>query len=127
VSLAYIGGNTPFVRSDVKNSFAGSILADVGLSRPSAQDIVKDGYQIEVSPEEIPSLDADVLFLQSVNDEKGEETWTRMKNHPLWQKLQVVQDDRVYQVDFATWRSRNILAANGILDDLFKHLINNND
>lgn len=127
VSLAYIGGNTPFVRSDIKNSFAGSILADVGLGRPPAQNIVNNDYQIEVSPEQIPSLDGDVLFLQSTADDKGEETWKQMKMHPLWEQLNVVQNDRVYQVDFYTWRFRNILAANGVLDDLFKYLVNNND
>ncbi len=127
VSLAYISGNTPFVRSDVKNSFAGSILADVGLGRPPAQDIVHEDYQIEVGPEQISTLDGDLLFLQSTNDENGEETSQRLKNHPLWQQLQVVQNDHVYQVDFDTWRMRNILAANGVIDDLFKYLVADND
>lgn len=127
VSLAYIGGNTPFVRSDVKNSFAGSILADVGLSRPPAQDIIDDRYQIEISPEKIPNLDGDVLFLFAIDDDQGEETWTRMENHPLWQQLEVVQRNRVYQVDFRTWRMRNILAAQGVIDDLFKYLVIKND
>jgi len=127
VSLAYFGGNAAFVRSDLKNSFPGSILADVGFGRPPAQDIVSDDYQIEISPEKIPSLDGDVFFLFAVDDEQGKATQESLKSHPLWQQLEVVQNNRVYQVDFATWRSRNILAANGVLDNLFKYLVNNND
>jgi len=123
ISLAYIGGNAPFIRSDLKNSFPGSILEDVGLGRPPSQDIVRQRYQIEVSPEMIPSLDADVLFLFAVNDEQGEKTWNKLKNHPIWQKLDVVKNEQVYLVDFATWRMTNILAANGIIDDLFKYLV----
>lgn len=123
ISLAYIGGNTPFIRSDVKNSFPGSILEDVGLGRPPSQDIVHRNHQIEVSQEMIPSLDGDVLFLFSVNDEQGKETWNKLKNHPIWQKLDVVKNEQVYLVDFETWRMHNILAANGVIDDLFKYLV----
>lgn len=123
ISLAYIGGNTPFVRSDVKNSFPGSILEDAGLGRPPSQNIVNQDHQIELSPEMIPSLDGDVLFLFSVNDDKGQETWNQLKSHPIWQKLKVVQNNQVYLVDFETWRMHNILAANGVIDDLFKHLV----
>ncbi|WP_324282336.1 iron-siderophore ABC transporter substrate-binding protein [Cyanobacterium aponinum UTEX 3221] len=123
VSLAYIGGNTPFIRSDVKNSFSGSILEDVGLARPPSQNIVHPDYQIEISEEMIPSLDADVLFLFAVNDERGKKTWNKLKNHPLWQKLKVVQNNQVYLVDFYNWRSRNIFAANSVIDDLFRYLV----
>jgi iron complex transport system substrate-binding protein len=74
----------------------------------------------------IPSLDGDVLFLYAVDDDKGQETWKILQNHPIWRQLRVVQTNQVYLVDFDTWRMRNILAANGVVDDLFKYLVNGN-
>jgi len=45
------------------------------------------------------------------------------KKDPLWQKLEAVQNNRVFTVDFNYWSFGNVLAANAILDDLFKYLV----
>lgn len=128
VSLAYLAGEgSALVRSDVKNSFAGSILADAGLKRPPAQDIVGDNYyQIDFSAEMIPLMDGDVLFLFSEGNEQAKRTLQSLQSSPLWKQLKVVQRNRVYIVDHSTWRSRNILAANAVIDDLFKYLVEEN-
>lgn len=45
-----------------------------------------------------------------------------MKTNPLWQKLKAVQNNRVYLVpDY--WIGSGILAANAIVDDLYKYLL----
>lgn len=125
VSLAYLSGyGSTLVRTDVKNSFGGSILEDAGLKRPPAQDVVVKDYQIDLSTEMIPLMDGDVLFLFSTSgDEKSKQILEQLQSSPLWKQLKVVQQDRVYIVDHNTWRSRNILAANAVLDDLFKYLV----
>lgn len=46
-------------------------------------------------------------------------------NHPLWAQLKVVQHKRVYEVDGEAWVSQwTTVAANQVLDDLYKYLIN---
>lgn len=125
VSLAYLAGEgSALVRSDVKNSFAGSIVEDAGLSRPPAQDIVGQGYyQIDLSAEMIHLMDGDALFLFSSRDRKADRILKQLQSNALWKQLKVVQQNRAYIVDRSTWRSRNILAANRVIDDLFKYLV----
>ena len=43
---------------------------------------------------------------------------------PLWQKLNVAKNKRVYTVDSGYWYLGNIMAANAILDDLEQYLLN---
>jgi iron complex transport system substrate-binding protein len=121
VSLVNGGGNAAFLRSDVKDSFAGAILNDVGLQRPPAQNI--KGLDIEISLETIPQLDGDAIFIMMVSDDKGSQVWNRLQANPLWSQLEAVKQDRVYLVDYSTWRGVNILAAYGVIDDLFKYLV----
>ncbi len=121
VSLVNGGGNAAFLRSDVKDSFAGTILSDAGLQRPPAQNV--KGLDIEISLETIPQLDGDAIFIMLVSDDKGDQVWERLQRQPLWSQLKAVKQDRVYLVDFSTWRGVNILAAYGVIDDLFKYLV----
>ncbi|MEM8831228.1 MAG: hypothetical protein AAGE96_17995 [Cyanobacteria bacterium P01_G01_bin.19] len=48
----------------------------------------------------------------------------QIKQKPLWQQLNVVQQNRVYVVDAGTWRSGSLMAANAVMDDLEKYLLN---
>lgn len=118
VSLAYACcGN---LTMDTENSFAGSILADIGIPRPKSQ-VVGNGT-IPLSEERLGELDGDILFL-SVYDEDSEKTLADWQQKPLWNQLQVVQNKRVYLVPGRIWRAGDLLAANLILDDLYKYLI----
>lgn len=110
---------------DLKDSFAGAILEDVGLSRPSAQD--KDGFQTQISKERIRDADGDVIFLWTFggNPEVAQEAQTALKNlkkDPLWSKLNAVQQDRVYEVP-SYWFGGSIESAYLVLGDLFKYLL----
>lgn len=51
-----------FISADVKNSFPGTILEDVGIQRPPKQDITALAVMIELSLETIPDLGGDVIF-----------------------------------------------------------------
>ncbi|MDM9382401.1 iron-siderophore ABC transporter substrate-binding protein [Chlorogloeopsis sp. ULAP01] len=125
VSLAYLWGEgSSLITSDLKNSFSGSILEDFGLSRPPKQDIAPEHeYQIGISEEMINWIDGDVLFLFSNGDDNANRILKKLQQSPLWKQLKVVQQNHTYIVDHNTWRSRNILAANRVIDDLFKSLI----
>lgn len=121
ISLISIAGGSVF--SEVKGSFPDRILKDVGLQRPAAQDVMAQANMMPISVEEIDKADGDILFvgMMTTDDRKKLET---LKQQPLWQKLRVVQQDRVYPVDYMTWRGFNLLAADAIIDDLFKYLVN---
>ena len=119
ISLAYAccGG----ISVDTENSFSGSILADLGIHRPKSQAAVDDGMFI-LSEERIFNLDADILFL-SVYDEESEQVLANWEQKPLWNQLKVVQEKQVYLVNYNIWRGGNPIAANLVLDKLYKHIV----
>lgn len=108
-----------------KGSFAGTILEDVGLSRPPAQQ-GKD-VQTKISKERILDADGDVMFIwtYSNNAEQKSEAETALQQlqaDPLWSKLNVVQKGEVYEVG-EHWLGTGAVAANLVIDDLFKYLV----
>jgi iron complex transport system substrate-binding protein len=118
VSLVNFWNN--YTRIYMNDSFAGSIIKEIGLPRPSYQD--KDKNHENISLELIPQLDGDVIFLIL-----GGHDPSRLKqftNHPLWSRLEAVREDKVHEVKSDTWISSwGMIGANSVLDDLFKYLI----
>jgi len=119
----------------LKDSFCGTIVADAGLSRPPAQDLTAaeakalsgNPIQYSISRERLADADGDVIFLwtyggndQLVQQAKSQKT--RLQADPLWSQLQAVQQGRVYDVP-GYWIGDGPLAANAVLDDLFKYLV----
>lgn len=103
----------------LKQSFSGQIINDVGLVRPIAQN--KQKVNENLSLELIPQMDGDVMFLMA---DRSASKLTEFTNHPLWSQLKVVQQRRVYEVDGEAWISQwTTVAANRVVDDLYKYLI----
>jgi len=111
--------------SDIKNSFAGSILNDVGLQRPPSQDVVVPYGSIDFSEELLEKADGDFLFVTTFTD-NDEENLQQLLQKPLWRQLKAVQQNHVYFVNSHTWIGWNLLAADAVIDDLFTYLVNNN-
>ncbi|MBW4645218.1 MAG: iron-siderophore ABC transporter substrate-binding protein [Goleter apudmare HA4340-LM2] len=108
----------------VKNSFSGSILEDVGLHRPKAQDIVTDTSDIQnISEETLEEIDGDILFVLTY-DSRDKSQFEAMQQKPLWKKLKAVQQGRAYPVNSSFWGGNNLLAADAVIDDLYKYLVN---
>ena len=122
ISLAYTYGNRMGI--DAENSFAGSILADLGVSRPKSQAAIVDGM-FDLSEERFGDLDADILFISVYDDESSAKALARWQKKPLWKQLQVVKNKQVYPVSAGIWRGGNPIAANLILDDLDRYLVGN--
>lgn len=120
VSFMYLccGG----ISIDVKNSFSGQILEDIGLQRPPAQNLEKDSGLVILSQERLVDVDADIIFLAVDEDEESQTMRQQLQQDPLWRQLKAVKNDQVYVVNLATWRGGNPLAANAVIDDLFKYL-----
>jgi len=120
----------------LRDSFCGTVLQDAGLSRPDSQNftaseadkLFNNSIQMSVGYELIEQADGDVIFIwTSENTAEGNETAQKkleqLKSSPLWQNLKAVQHNKVYLVpDY--WIGSGILAANAIVDDLFKYLVN---
>jgi iron complex transport system substrate-binding protein len=118
------------------DSFCGIVLQDAGLSRPESQNITASeakklfGNQVQMSIgyELIEKADGDVIFIWTAeNDAKGNQTakyqLEQLKSSPLWKNLKAVKENKVYVVP-SYWIGSGLLAANAIIDDLFKYLVN---
>lgn len=114
-----------------KPGFIGTILEDAGLARPPSQDLDLAATQAKglspiqysVSRELFAQADADTMFLIVGNwDPKLPDALKALQADPLWSRLKAVQAGKVYQVgDY--WVGSSAIAANAVLDDLFKYLI----
>lgn len=118
----------------LRDSFPGMVLQDAGLSRPASQDLsaeegqrmANNPIQMAISRELLPQADADVMFIWvAENEAEGNQTamekLEELQADPLWKQLKVVQQNRVYQVP-SYWIGSGPIAANLIIDDLFKYL-----
>ena len=119
VTVAYACCGT--ISIDAENSFAGSILGDIGIRRPAGQEPTDNGIII-LSEELIPQMDADVIFV-SAFDTDSEQVLADWRQKPLWRQLRAVQTGQVYVVDYDIWRGGNPIAANLVLDDLLNYLL----
>lgn len=107
---------------DLKNSFSGTILEDVGLHRPPAQDAISEDGLVLLSEERLMDIDGDIIFIAATTEE-SQKLLEQLKQKPLWNQLRAVQQGRVYPVNYPTWRGGNPLAADAVIDDLFKYLV----
>jgi len=103
-----------------KNSFIGSILDEIGLQRPIAQNLVSRYGYINLSNEELETADGNIVFITTSDEQMLE----RLKQQPIWKRLKAVQQNRVYVVDQSIWTGGDLLAADAILDDLYRYLAN---
>ena len=103
------------VRIYEKANFLGTILDDVGLPRPPAQD--DDEFTTTATEERISALDGDVMFLSRFGDDHR--LLGRLQDNRLWSQLRVVRAKRVYEVPDDLWfLGIGNLAARRILDGL---------
>ena len=103
------------VRMAGLESFPGSVLGDLALSRPPAQEGSREFET--VAPDQVPALDGDLMLL-SVAPAAGE-ALRRLEATPSWRRLGVVRSDRVVRVDAGTWWSGGgILAARAAMRDV---------
>jgi iron complex transport system substrate-binding protein len=123
--ISVVGICQPTICSYARNSFLGSILNDLGLQRPEAQNISADYGYVDVSEEEIQKIDGDVMFILTKDTKDNDEKLlAELKSKPLWAKLQAAQTNQIYVVKDDVWWGGNLLAANLVLDDLERYLVN---
>ncbi|MFJ9455607.1 ABC transporter substrate-binding protein [Kitasatospora sp. NPDC101447] len=113
--VRFVAGPT---RLYAKSSYSGVVLKDVGLTRPAAQDV--DQNIIEVSAEQINQADADLVFVTTADDPtKTKES--EVQQTPVWQGLNAVKNNKVFNVPDETWMSGiGVQAADAMLVDIAK-------
>lgn len=109
------------IRLYAKGSFIGTILEDAGLPRPASQSATDKTF-VTATKENIPDMDADVIFVLHTDASKGSQIKDMMAD-PLWQNLKAVKAGMVYEVPDDIWAlGIGILAASEVIDDLYEHL-----
>lgn len=100
-----------------KQQFSSLIAADLGLTRPKAQD--KDGtaHSMPLSLEALADIDADWLFVSTLTSD-GEQALAEVKKTPAFKELKAVEAGHVVSVDGSVWSTRGApLAAKVVLAD----------
>lgn len=127
VSLVRIDTDLPRVYTE--HHYNGAVLKEAGVQRPEKQRIEDpEVTNYDVSLEQMPELDGDVLFYfvggGKREQEEAEQSLERLRSNPLWNRLRAVQNNRSYRVDAAHWfEGVSVRGANLILDDLEKYLV----
>ncbi|MBD3885370.1 iron-siderophore ABC transporter substrate-binding protein [Phormidium tenue FACHB-886] len=119
----------------LKDSFCGTVLQDAGLPRPEAQNIsasdakkrFDNEIQTSISRELLHQADGDVMFTWTGENtaeanQQAQRKLAELKSDPLWQELKAIQQNKIYQVS-SYWIGSGTIAANLVVDDLFKYLI----
>ena len=119
ISLARFVAGEPTVRLYTEKSFPGGVLfADAGLARPQGQP-TSEKISVDLSQEQISSLDAERIFVSAWADPKGEtqKIKEQYSANPLWGQLKGEKHD----VSDVVWVSSvSLQGAHAMLDDLAK-------
>ncbi|SDM56765.1 iron complex transport system substrate-binding protein [Franzmannia pantelleriensis] len=104
--------------------FSTGILAAAGLEVHDGGLVPEHaGHSDPLSLENLSRIDDDWLFLATLNED-GEEALASARRSPAFERLDVVQRERVVSVDGQLWSSaQGPLAAQAILDDLERVLL----
>ncbi|MDG4786563.1 iron-siderophore ABC transporter substrate-binding protein [Micromonospora sp. WMMD1102] len=106
------------------DSFSGLVLGDVGVGRPERQLLAakEDKRFDKVSPERIPEVDGDIIFVTAYGEKAAAEQ-AKVTGGSLWKNLSAVRAGKAYVVADETWMTGiGVTAAGRILDDLEKYV-----
>ncbi|GAA6619145.1 ABC transporter substrate-binding protein [Scytonema sp. NUACC26] len=116
-----------------ENSFSGGIIEEAGLTlktAPSQLNKLQKSGIYSISWERLDLIDNSIIFLSpshflfSKSDiEENQKAVKQLQTMPLWLRLKSVQQGKVYPVK-VHWVGNGPIAANRVLDDLFKYLLN---
>ncbi len=103
-------------------SFAGSVLAAVGVDRPAAQRFTDKPYiEIPLNDADSPDLsaaDGDIVYM-SFASPAAKDRAPALLESPAWRTLSANRDNRVFVVNNEVWQTgQGLIAARGIVDDL---------
>lgn len=125
VTVSLLEVRADHLRSYLPNSFAGSILHELGfrwnkVASNSAGTMIK-----LTNKESLPVINADIFFVMLRDDRPAIKRYYQgLTSHPLWRQMQAVQHQQVWPVDGVSWSlSGGIIGANLLLDDIERQVI----
>ncbi|WP_035846459.1 ABC transporter substrate-binding protein [Kitasatospora azatica] len=83
-----------------RQNFLGTILADLQLGRPDAQNV--DQFDVEVNPDQLGGADGDLLLYSTYGDPGAAGTDAVLAG-PAWRALGAVRAHRAFPVDDQLW------------------------
>lgn len=109
------------VRIYLNGSYAGTVLHDLGFTRPAAHP--DDHWVLKLtSKESIPVINADIVFYFMKDEPAVRANLAKWRDHPLWHTLDAARQGRIFPVDVVAWSlAGGILGANRMLDQLYEH------
>lgn len=118
ISVVILEGQNFYTYSS-EHVLEGQVIRDIGLRRPVIQQNQKEA-DLMSSIEMLSNHDADVLFVKADWTKENPKPLSFLKE-PIWSTLNAVQNNQVYEVN---WAFGGPFAANKIIDDLYKYLVN---
>jgi len=106
--------------------FAPAILQDLGMVMPEEIPELQDGHahSAPLSLETVDILDADWAFVGTLQAEgDAVEALNAVFENPLFQQLEVVQNDHVVVIDGSVWTSSGGPVASGIVLDVIEETV----
>ncbi|GAA0684710.1 hypothetical protein GCM10010193_43250 [Kitasatospora atroaurantiaca] len=120
ISIVRFVEGSPTVRLYGRQSFIGTLLTDLQLGRPDAQNV--DQFAVEVAPDQIAKADGDFLFYATYGDPAKAGT-TGILASSGWQALAAVQAHRAFPVDDQLWfQGIGYTGANLVIAELQRFL-----
>ncbi|MGV9266359.1 ABC transporter substrate-binding protein [Kitasatospora sp. NPDC003701] len=108
------------IRLYARQNFLGTVLADVQLGRPDAQNV--DQFDVEVPADQIARADGDLLLYATYGDPERAGTRAVLAS-PAWQGLGAVRAHRAFEVDDQLWfQGIGYTGANFVLAELQRFL-----
>lgn len=102
------------------DTFAGSVLAAVGVDRPAAQRFTDKPF-VEINLDgasDFSAADGDIVYL-SFASPTAKDRAPALLDSPAWRKLSANRDNRVFVVNNEVWQTgQGLVAARGIVEDL---------
>ncbi|MEW1908625.1 iron-siderophore ABC transporter substrate-binding protein [Kitasatospora sp. NPDC085895] len=118
--LRFVEGPPPGIRTCGRQSWLGSVLADVGLGRPDAQNTDQD--EIDLPLDQLARADADFLFYATYGDRDRAGTAAVLRS-PAWLALGAVRAHRAFPVEDGLWfQGVGYTGANLVLGELQRFL-----
>ncbi|WDH20082.1 ABC transporter substrate-binding protein [Pseudomonas chlororaphis] len=120
LTVAVLDIREDHIRSYLPDSFAGSVLSELGFAwTPAAREA--RGVSLKLtSKESLPVVNADLFFVfQRTDSPAAQRNYQNLVRHPLWQQLRAPRAGLVWRVDSVAWSlSGGILGANLMLDEI---------
>ncbi|WP_107658564.1 ABC transporter substrate-binding protein [Nocardia suismassiliense] len=96
------------------NSFAGQVIGDAGVQRPTAQR----GASFDVTPDQFATkVEGDLIYVLLAGEEGKKRGETVMRTEE-WKDLGAATDKRVFAVEDTVWHGNGLTAARALLADL---------